>query len=148
MKVILLQDVKGVGKKDQVIDCADGYVRNFLFPKKLAVEATKQNLHHLEKRLQSEADGKAKDLADAKTLKAFLEEKTITLALKTGGGERLFGSVTNKELAVAIGEQLNIDIDRKKITLPDNIKTIGEYKVEIRLHTDVIALLSLTIKSL
>ena len=148
MKVILLEDVKGVGKKDQVLDCSDGYVRNFLFPKKLAVEATKQNLHHLEKRLQNEADGRAKDLSDAKALKAFLEEKTVVMALKTGGGEKLFGSVTNKELAGAISEQLNIDIDRKKITLPDSIKTIGEHKVEIRLHTDVVASLSLTIKSL
>ena len=148
MKVILLQDVKGVGKQDQVLDCADGYVRNFLFPKKLAVEATPQNLKALEKRQQMAADGKAKDLADAKILKEALESKTITIALKTGGGDKLFGSVTSKELAAAIEDQAGIDIDRKKITLPDNIKTIGDYKVDIKLHTQVTAALNLTIKPL
>ena len=148
MKVILLEDVKGVGKKDQVLECADGYVRNFLFPKKLAVEATKQNIAQLEKRLAGIAEQKAYDLADAKGMKDTLESKTIKLALKTGGGDKLFGSVTNKEVAAALLEQENIDIDRRKITLPDAIKTLGQHKAEVKLHTEVTATLKLEIVSL
>jgi large subunit ribosomal protein L9 len=147
MKVILVQDVKGVGKKDQVIDAADGYVRNFLFPRKLAIEATKANLAALEKKQQGAAALKAKELAAAQELKALLESKTLNLALKTGGGDRLFGSVTNKEVAAALLEQEGIDIDRKKITIPEAIRTIGEHKAEIRLHTDVLAVVSLVISA-
>jgi len=148
MKVILLQDVKGVGKKDQVIDAADGYVRNFLFPRKLAVEANKQNTAALEKKQAATKAEKAKDLEDAKALKATLESKTIALKLKTGGGDRLFGSVTNKEIATALIEQEGIDIDRKKITVTDKISTLGSHKAEVRLHTDVIAVLKIEISSL
>jgi len=147
MKVILLQDVKGVGKKDQVIDAADGYVRNFLFPKKLAVVADKQNLAALERRLAGEAGKRAKELEEAKTLKTLLESKVVELALKTGGGEKLFGSVTNKEIADALAA-MGIDVDRKKITIPDAIKTLGEHAAEARLHTDVTAKISLVIKAL
>ncbi|MCL2621213.1 MAG: 50S ribosomal protein L9 [Defluviitaleaceae bacterium] len=148
MKVILLEDVKGVGKKDQILECADGYVRNFLFPKKLAVEATKQNIAQLERRLAGIAEQKAYDLADAKGMKDTLESKTIKLALKTGGGDKLFGSVTNKEVAAALLEQENIDIDRRKITLPDAIKTLGQHKAEVKLHTEITATLKLEIVSL
>ena len=148
MKVILLEDVKGVGKKDQVLECADGYVRNFLFPKKLAVEATKQNLAQLERKLAGIANQKAYDLAEAKGMKDMLESKTIKLALKTGGGEKLFGSVTNKEVAAALLEQENIDIDRRKITLPSTIKTLGQHKAEVKLHTEITATLKLEIISL
>jgi len=148
MKVILLQDVKGVGKKDEIIDAADGYVRNFLFPRKLAVEANKQNMASLEKKQATTAAQKAQDLEEAKTLKATLESKTINLKLKTGGGDRLFGSVTNKEIAAALKEQEGIDIDRKKITIPDTIRTLGEHKAEIRLHTDVTAVVNVAISSL
>lgn len=148
MKVILLQDVKGVGKKDQVIDAADGYVRNFLFPKKLAVEANKQNMAGLEKKQATQKAQQAQDLADAKELKTTLESKTIKLKLKTGGGDRLFGSVTNKEVATALKEQEGIDIDRKKINLPDTIRTLGAHKAEVRLHTDVLARLNINIEAL
>ncbi|MCL2753749.1 MAG: 50S ribosomal protein L9, partial [Defluviitaleaceae bacterium] len=145
MKVILLQDVKGVGKKDQIIDAADGYVRNFLLPKKLAVVADKQSLAGLERKLAGEAAGRAKDLEDAQALKAEIEGKVVTLALKTGGGDKLFGSVTNKEIAEAL-LGAGIDIDRKKITIPDAIKTLGEHSAVARLHTDVTAKISLVIK--
>ena len=148
MKVILLQDVKGVGKKDEVITAADGYVRNFLFPRKLAVEANKQNMANLDKKNAATAAQKAKDLEEARALKTTLESKTINLKLKTGGGDRLFGSVTNKEIATALLEQENIDIDRKKITIPDTIRTLGDHQAEIRLHTDVIAIVSISIESL
>ena len=148
MKVILLQDVKGVGKKDQVIEAADGYVRNFLFPRKLAVEATKQNIAALEKKQATTAANKAKELEEAKAMKTTLEAKTIKLKLKTGGGDRLFGSVTNKEVSAALLDQENIDIDRKKITIPDTIRTLGEHKAEVRLHTDVTAVLNVVIETL
>jgi len=148
MKVILLQDVKGVGKKDEVINAADGYVRNFLFPRKLAVEATKQNLAQLEKKQAGAKAQKAKELDEAKILKSQLEGETITLALKTGGGDRLFGSVTNKEVAAAIFAELDLNIDRKKITIPNAIRTLGSHKAEVRLHTDVTAIINLSIASL
>ncbi|MDR2166830.1 MAG: 50S ribosomal protein L9 [Clostridiales bacterium] len=147
MKVILLQDVKGVGKKDQVLEAADGYVRNFLFPRKLAIEATKSNLAALEKKQQGVANQKAKELDEARRLKEILEGKTITLALKTGGGERLFGSVTNKEVAAALLQE-GVDIDRKKINIPEAIRTLGEHKAEVRLHTDVLAVVNLEITAI
>ncbi|MCL2350293.1 MAG: 50S ribosomal protein L9, partial [Defluviitaleaceae bacterium] len=148
MKVILLQDVKNVGKKDQVLECADGYVRNFLLPKKLAVVADKAALAQLEKRQKDAQANKVKELEEARAMKTLLESKTIALALKTGGGDRLFGSVTNKEVAAALQSQEGIEIDRKKITIPDGIKTLGDYKAEVRLHTDVTAKVSLSIKAL
>ena len=148
MKVILLQDVKGVGKKDQVIDAADGYVRNFLFPKKLAVEASKNNINSLEAKKRGEQAQKLKDLEEAKAMKAVLESKLLKISQKTGEGGRLFGSVTNKEVAQVLLEQEGIEIDRKKITIPEAIKKTGEYVAEIRLHTDVTANLKLEISSL
>jgi len=148
MKVILLEDVKGVGKKDQIIDAADGYVRNFLFPKKLALEANKANLATLEKKKKGAEAQRIKDLEDARAMKAVLEEKTLQISQKTGDGGRLFGSVTNKEVAQILLEQEGIDIDRKRITIPEVIKKVGEHTAEIRLHTDVTAVLKLEIKSL
>jgi large subunit ribosomal protein L9 len=148
MKVILLQDVKGVGKKDQIIDAADGYVRNFLFPKKLAVEANKANIASLEKKKKGAETQRIKELEEAKAMKTLLEEKTIKISQKTGEGGRLFGSVTNKEVAQVLLEQEGIDIDRKKITIPETIKKVGEYTAEIRLHTDVTAGLRLEVTGL
>ena len=148
MKVILLQDVKGVGKKDQVIEAADGYVRNFLFPKKLAVEANKANMDSLDKKKKGAEAQRVKELEEAKVMKAVLEDKVLKISQKTGEGGRLFGSVTNKEVAQVLKEQENIDIDRKKITIPETIKKTGEYIAEIRLHTDVTASLKLEITSL
>jgi len=148
MKVILLQDVKGVGKKDQVIDAADGYVRNFLFPKKLAVEANKANMNTLDKKKKGAEAQRIKDLEDARAMKDVLESKVLKISQKTGEGGRLFGSVTNKEVAQVLLEQEGIDIDRKKITIPEAIKKVGEYTADIRLHTDVTAGLKLEIASL
>ena len=145
MKVILLADVKGVGKKDQIIEASDGYVRNFLVPKKLAVEATKTNMASLDAKKKSAEQTRIKELEDARALKTLLETKTITIAQKTGEGGRLFGSVTNKEVAQALKDQEGIDIDRKKITIPEAIKKTGEYTADIKLHTDVAAKLKLEI---
>jgi len=145
MKVILLQDVKGVGKKDQVIEASDGYVRNFLLPKKLAVEANKANVNSLETKKKNAEQQRVKELEEARTLKTVLESKTVNISQKTGEGGRLFGSVTNKEVAAALLNQEGIEIDRKKITISEAIKKVGEYRAEIRLHTDVTAGLKLMV---
>jgi len=148
MKVILLQDVKGVGKKDQMLEVSDGYATNFLLPKKLAVEATKGNVQSLETKRKTAEQQRVKELEDARAMKVDLEGRSITIAQKTGEGGRLFGSVTNKEVAQILLEQEGIDIDRKKITIPEAIKKTGEYSAEIRLHTDVTALLKLEVVAL
>jgi len=148
MKVILLQDVKGVGKKDQMLDVSDGYATNFLLPKKLAVEATKGNVQSLETKRKTAEQQRVKELEDARAMKTDLESRSITIGQKTGEGGRLFGSVTNKEVAQVLLEQEGIDIDRKKITIPEAIKKTGEYSAEIRLHTDVTAQLKLQVIAL
>ena len=148
MKVILLQDVQGVGKKEQVVEVKDGYCRNFLFPKKLAIEATKANMNMLESKKKNERERRAKDIEDAKALKAKLEANAITICVKTGEAGRLFGSVTNKDVAAAILEQEKIEIDHKKITVANQIKNIGDYVVEIKLHTEVVANVTLKVGAL
>lgn len=147
MKVILLQDVKGVGKKDQVVNAADGYAQNFLFPKKLAIEANAANMNQLEKKNRDAEKKRVQELEEARAMKELLESKTIVLAQKSGEGDRLFGSVTNKEVSAALLSQENIDIDRKKISLPDAIKTLGEHKAQVKLHSDITANLNLKIVS-
>ena len=137
MKVILLQDVKAQGKKGAIKEVAEGYARNFLFPKKLAVEATPANLKALEKQNAQIAAEEAARLADAKALGEKLAKVTVTLKAKTGGGEKLFGSVTNKEIADAVNEQLNVNIDKRKIEIKDPIKNLGVYTVTAKLHAKV-----------
>jgi len=144
----MLQDVQGVGKKDQVLELKDGYVRNFLFPKKLAIEASKANIAMLESKQRNERERKAKDIEAANTLKARLEAKPIAVSAKTGEGGRLFGSVTNKDVAAAILAQEKLDIDSKKISIPAQIKNTGDHAVEIKLHTEVSAKITLTVTSL
>ena len=147
MKVILLQDVQGIGKKDQMVDAKEGYARNFLFPKKLAIEANKANVNQLEAKKKSERERRAAEIAEATDLKTKLEANPITMAVKTGEGGRLFGSITNKEVAAHLLEHEGMDIDRKKITVPQ-IKTVGEHQAEIKLHTEVMAMLTLHVTSL
>lgn len=137
MKVILIQDVKSQGKKDDVIEVNDGYARNFLFPRKLAIEATKTNINELENRKASENFKAAQELKKAQEQAAQLKDKTFTIYQKTGAGNKIFGSVTSKEVADAIGKAMGFDIDKKKVTLSDTIKTLGEYTAEIKLHTSV-----------
>ena len=137
MKVILMEDVKALGKKGDVKEVSDGYARNFLFKKNLALEATKQNMDRLELQNQKRAEKAAQDLADAKALGEKLAKVTVTLKAKTGGGEKLFGSVTNKEIADAVNEQLNVNIDKRKIEIKDPIKNLGVYTVTAKLHAKV-----------
>ena len=130
MKVILLADVKGKGKKGELCNVSDGYARNFLFPKNLAIEADSAAMSELKSREEATAHHKKEELEAAKATAAKLDGKTITIKAKAGAGGRLFGSVTTKEIAT--------DIDRKKMQVAD-IKNFGEYTAEIKLHIGVVA---------
>ena len=138
MKVILLQDIKNVGKKNEVINANDGYARNFLFPKKLAVEADNAAMNELKNREQAAAHHKQEEINAAKETAAKLEGKTVTIKAKAGSNGKLFGSVTSKEIASEIAKSLGIEIDRKKMSVAD-IKNFGEYTAEIKLYTGITA---------
>ncbi|MGN0349393.1 MAG: 50S ribosomal protein L9 [Roseburia sp.] len=137
MKVILLQDVKALGKKGQIVDVSDGYARNMIFPKKLGVEATAKNLNDL--KLQNRhADKVAQEnLEAAQALADELKDKKVTVKMKAGEGGRTFGSVSTKEIATAAKQQLGMDLDKKKMQLPEPIKTFGMTEITIRLHPKV-----------
>lgn len=137
MKVILLEDVKSLGKKGQLVDVSDGYARNFIFAKKLGVEATPKNLNDLKLQKAHEDKVAAQKLADAKAFAADLEKVQVLLKIKTGEGGRLFGSISSKEIAQAAKEQLGLEIDKKKLVLPNPIKAVGTTTVPIKLHPQV-----------
>ncbi len=139
MKVILLEDVKSVGKKGELVNASDGYAKNFLFPKKLAVEATKSNLNDFELKQKAEAKRKKEELEQAQNMAKELENKTVT-----GENGKLFGSVTNKEVAEEIVKQTGMEIDKKKVSIGDPIKMVGERTAVIKLHPKVSA--EITIK--
>ena len=141
MKVILLQDIKTLGKKGQVVEASDAYARNVLIARKQAVEATGKTLNDL--KLQNKhADKVAEEnLEQAKELAAFLEDKSIEVKMKAGEGGRTFGSISTKEIASAAKEQLGVDIDKKKMQLKEGIKSLGVYEVPVKLHTKVTATL-------
>ena len=137
MEVVLLEDVKALGKKGQIVKVNDGYARNFILPKKLGIEATSKNLNDL-KLQKSNADKiAAEQLQAAKDLAADLAEKSITLSIKAGEGGKAFGSVSSKEITKAIQDQLGMEIDKKKLVLPEPLKTFGTHEVPIKLHRDV-----------
>ncbi len=139
MKVIFLQDVKGSGKKGEMKNVADGYARNMLLPKKLAVEATPENINHL-KGQQSSAQHKIDmDKQHAQDLREKLNDKTVTIPCKAGTGGRLFGSVTGAQIAQYIEQQYGCKIDKKKIGLKTDIKSFGTFTAEIRLYTGISA---------
>ena len=139
MKVILLEDVKALGKKGQVVNVSDGYARNLLLPKKLGVEATGKNLNDLKLQKQNEEKVAQEILDAAKDLAAKIEAGKIEVKIKTGEGGRTFGSVSSKEIAVAVKEQMGYDIDKKKIQMKDSIKNLGTYIVPVKLHAKVTA---------
>lgn len=137
MKVILLQDVKSLGKKGEIVNVSDGYARNFVLPKKLGLEANTANLNDL-KLQRANADKVAQEQFEAaKELAALLETKEVVLKMKSGEGGRAFGSVSSKEIAVAAREQCGLELDKKKIQLPEAIKALGAYEVAVKLHTKV-----------
>ncbi len=136
MKVILLEDVRGSGKAGEVVNVSDGYARNMLIPRKLAVEATAQNMKQLEKKKEAEKKKFEEDKAAALELKAKLEGAVITLKTKAGENGKVFGSVTSKDIADALKEQ-GFDVDKKKIQLDSPIKTLGETTVSVKLFTEI-----------
>ena len=144
MEIVLLADVKALGKKGQIVKVNDGYARNFILPKKLGVEATSKNLNDLKLQKANAAKVAAEQLAAAKELAEKSEAVSVTLKMKAGEGGKAFGSVSSKEIAAAAAEQLNLDIDKKKLVLPEPIKTFGNHEVPVKLHKDVTA--KLTVK--
>lgn len=137
MEVILLQDVKALGKKGEVVKVSDGYARNFILPKKLGLEANKQNLYDLQLQKAAEEKRQREILEEAKVLGKKIESITIKLNVKAGEGGRTFGSVSTKEIAAAVKEQFGIEIDKKKLVLNDPIKNAGTYNVPVKLHPQV-----------
>ena len=136
MKVILLQDVKKMGKKGDVIEASDGYARNYLFPRKLAEEATDNNLHILNNKKENERKQKLAELEAAQKLAAELKGKEVKITAKTGESGKLFGAITNKDIAEVINNKFNLSIDKKKIVV-NTIKVAGEYEVEVKLYPEV-----------
>ena len=139
MKVILLQDVKALGKKGEIVNVNDGYARNFILPKKLGLEATGKNLNDLKLQKANEEKVAQQILDEAKELGKKIEAGKVELAIKIGEGGRAFGSVSSKEIAVAVKEQMGYDIDKKKIQLKDALKTLGTHTVPVKLHPKVTA---------
>jgi large subunit ribosomal protein L9 len=139
MDIVLLEDVKALGKKGQIVKVNDGYARNFILPKKLGIEATSKNLNDLKLQKANEAKIQAEQLEAAKELAAKLGELSITLSIRAGEGGRAFGSVSGKEISQAIQTQLGLDIDKKKLILPEPLKTFGSHEVPIKLHKEVTA---------
>lgn len=139
MKVILLEDVKSVGKKDDIVNVSDGYARNMLFKKNLGIEATPKNLNDLKLRQKNDAKVAAEKLAEAQEFAKEIETKSITVTIKTGQDGRVFGSVSTKEIAAAAKEQLGYDLDKKKMQLTNPIKNMGTFHVPIRIHPKVTA---------
>ncbi|MBD9219582.1 50S ribosomal protein L9 [Anaerotignum sp. MSJ-24] len=137
MKLILLEDVKSVGKKGDIVNKNDGYALNYLIPKKLAVEATKANMNDLELKKKAEEKRKKEELEEAKKIAEQLNDKVVKVSVKAGENGKVFGSVTNKEIADALAKQTGMDIDKKKISFDAPIKMVGRRIVKIKLHPQV-----------
>ena len=146
MKVILLEDVKSLGKKGQIVNVSDGYARNMILPKKLGVEATSKNLNDLKLRKANEEKGAQENLEAAKAFAEELSTKEVILTLKVGEGGRTFGSVSSKEISEAAKKQLNLDIDKKKLQLENPIRNLGVTNVPVRLHPKVTGSLKVWVK--
>lgn len=145
MKVILLEDVKSLGKKGDIVNVNDGYARNFILPKKLGLEATGKNLNDLKLQKANEVKVAEQMLADAKEFAGKLEAGKVEIKIKVGEGGRTFGSVSTKEIGNAVKEQMGYEIDKKKIQLKDVIKTLGTHSVPIKLHPKVTAELKVVV---
>lgn len=144
MEVILLEDVKALGKKGQIVKVNDGYARNYVLPKKLGVEATTKNLNDLKLQKANEEKRAQEIFEEAKALKERIEEKPVTVSIKAGEGGRIFGSVSTKEISAAAQEQLGFEVDKKKMQLTDPIRALGNYIIPVKLHKNVTA--ELTVK--
>ena len=148
MKVILQQDVKGKGKKGQMIDVSDGYARNYMLPRKIAVEATPDNINTMRMNDKALLERQTKERAEAVRIMNEMKEVTLTLRVKGGGAGRLFGSVTTQEISEALKEQMHIEIDKRKIVLDEAIKNVGTYTVKCKLGYEVVANLKVKVEEL
>ena len=146
MKVILLQDVKGKGKKGQMLEVSDGYARNFMLPRKLAIEATTDAVNTMRMNDKAAAEKAAKERAEALEISKKLKAMTLVVKAKGGGAGRLFGSVTNQEIADALKAQSGITLDKRKIVIADPIKNVGTYTVQCKLGYEITAPLSVKIE--
>ena len=148
MKVILWEDIKGVGKKDEVINASDGYARNFLFPKKKAIPADNGNMSRLNDKKASQAHKKELELNEAKEIANKIDKIELKLKVKAGENGKIFGGVTNKEISEELKKAENLDIDKKKIILKENIKNLGRFNVDIKLYEGVTAKLTVIVEAL
>lgn len=148
MEIILLSDVKTLGKEGDVVKVSDGYARNFILPKKLGVEATPKNLNELKIRKAKEAQIAAEQLEEAKKLAAEISEEIVTVGMKVGKDGKSFGSISTKEIAQAAKTQLGRDIDKKKMVLDVPLKSLGMYEVGIKLHPQVMAKLRVKVEEI
>lgn len=139
MKIILLQDEKKLGKKGDVIEASEGYARNYILPKKIGVEATAANMNDLKLKKANDDKVAQQNLDKAKELAEVIDTKSIVVKIKAGEGGKTFGAVSGKEIAMALKEQHNIEVDKKKIQLAENIKNFGSYDVPVKLHPQVTA---------
>lgn len=146
MKVILKQDVKNLGKKDQLVETSDGYARNYLIPRGLAEEATAANINIMNMKKEAEKIKKDKEFAQAKKLAEKLKEITLVIKAKSGENGKLFGSITSKDISDKLKQDFNLDIDKKKINLPEALKSLGTTEVEIRLYPQVTSKLTVKIE--
>lgn len=147
MKVILTGDVKGTGKKGDVVNVAEGYARNFLFPKGLAIEASKQNLAELDRQKAAQDKKRAEELEKARELKKRLDRLVVNMTVKTGEAGRLFGSITAKDIGEVLQDKHGITIDKRKIELKTPIKALGSYQVAVRLHPEVTATIDVQVSA-
>lgn len=145
MKVILLQDVKSLGKKDEIVEVNDGYARNYVLPKKLGIEANGKNLNDLKLQKAHEDKLAAQRLSEAKELAARLESVSVKLSIKIGSNGKPFGAIASKELAEAVKKQTGIEVDKKKISLKDSIRETGTHEVAVKLHPQVSAKLKVEV---
>ena len=145
MKVILIQDIKSLGKKGQIVEINEGYARNFVLPKKLGLEATPKNLNDLKLKKQNDEKVAAENLAEAKAMAEKLAGLTVKTAVKVGEGGKTFGSVSSKEISEELEKQYNVKIDKKKIVVKDPIKAVGSYTVAVKLHPEVTGELKVTV---
>ena len=146
MKVILLEDVKSLGKKDEVVNVSDGYAKNFLFTKKLAIEANAKNLNDLKLHKANDEKVAARILQEAQDFAKEIEKNTVVVKLKSGKDGKTFGSVSSKEIAQEAMNQFNMDIDKKKIQIDEPIKALGSYEVPVKLHPKVTAQLKIRVE--
>ncbi len=146
MKVILIQDVKKLGKSGEIVDVNDGYARNYIIPQKLGIEANNKNLNDLKLKKKNEEKIAQKQLDDAKTLAEEMGKYTIAVKMKAGEGGKVFGSVSSKEIVAAAKAQCNLEIDKKKIQLQEAIKNFGTYEVGVKLHPQVTAVLKVKVE--